>query len=176
MVCSALQRSTGFFTVWQLDIQVPIQSVSITTKFVSSNRVLVEVYSIQHYVIKIVSDLRKVGGFLRYPPPIKLTTTIQLKYCESGVRHHYANPVVCYLLIQRFIMCTVLQRFTVVPLLQVFRYLQILCSLNLQYLFPEIKFCALFYSLIQKFNVVLCFISKSRDLKLCSVLFINLEI
>jgi hypothetical protein len=31
-----------------------------------------------------VSDLRKVGGFLqvlRFPPPIKLTTTIQLKYC-----------------------------------------------------------------------------------------------
>jgi hypothetical protein len=38
-----------------------------------------EVYSIQHYVIKFVSDLRKVGGFprvLRFPPPIKLTPTI----------------------------------------------------------------------------------------------------
>ena len=37
-----------------------------------------EVYSI-HYVIKFVSDLRKVGGFLRelrFPPPIKLTATI----------------------------------------------------------------------------------------------------
>jgi hypothetical protein len=33
----------------------------------------------QHYVIQIVSDLRKVGGFLRvlrFPPPIKLTATI----------------------------------------------------------------------------------------------------
>ena len=33
-----------------------------------------EVYSIQHYVIKFVSDLRQVGGFiqvLRFPPPIK---------------------------------------------------------------------------------------------------------
>jgi len=28
---------------------------------------------IQHYVIKFVSDLRQVGGFLRFPPPIKLT-------------------------------------------------------------------------------------------------------
>jgi hypothetical protein len=38
-----------------------------------------EVYSIQYYVIKFVSDLQQVGGFLqvlRFPSPIKLTTTI----------------------------------------------------------------------------------------------------
>jgi hypothetical protein len=35
-----------------------------------------EVYSIQHYVIKFVNDLRQVGDILWYPPPIKLTTTI----------------------------------------------------------------------------------------------------
>jgi len=38
-----------------------------------------EVYSIQFYVIKFVSDLRQVGGFLRvlrFPAPIKLTATI----------------------------------------------------------------------------------------------------
>jgi hypothetical protein len=37
-----------------------------------------EVYFIQHYVIKFVSDLRQVCCFLRVPrfrPPIKLTTT-----------------------------------------------------------------------------------------------------
>ena len=37
------------------------------------------VYSIQHYMIKFVSDLRLVGGFLRvlrFPPPIKLTSMI----------------------------------------------------------------------------------------------------
>jgi hypothetical protein len=37
-----------------------------------------EVYSIQHYVIKFVSDLQQVSGFLqalRFPPPIKLTAT-----------------------------------------------------------------------------------------------------
>jgi hypothetical protein len=37
------------------------------------------VFSIQHYVIKFVSDLRQVSGFLlilRWPPPIKLTATI----------------------------------------------------------------------------------------------------
>jgi len=34
---------------------------------------------VQYYVIKFVSDLRQVSGFLRvlrFPPPIKLTTTI----------------------------------------------------------------------------------------------------
>ena len=31
---------------------------------------------VQHYVIKLVSDLRQDGGFLRFPPPIKLTAPI----------------------------------------------------------------------------------------------------
>ena len=31
---------------------------------------------LQHYVIKFVSDLRQVSGFLRFPPPIKLAATI----------------------------------------------------------------------------------------------------
>jgi hypothetical protein len=38
-----------------------------------------EVYSIQHYVIKFVSHLWQVGGFLcvlQFPSPIKLTATI----------------------------------------------------------------------------------------------------
>jgi hypothetical protein len=62
-----------------LDLQLPVQSVPITTKVVSSNPVHGEVYSIQHYVIKFVSDLRQLGGFLRvlqFPPPIKLTAMI----------------------------------------------------------------------------------------------------
>ena len=37
----------------------------ITTKVVSSNPVQSEVNTIQHYLIKFVSDLRYVGGFLR---------------------------------------------------------------------------------------------------------------
>ena len=40
-----------------LDLQLPVQSVPITTKVVSLNPVQGEVYSIQQYVIKIVSDL-----------------------------------------------------------------------------------------------------------------------
>jgi len=64
------------FIVGQLDLQLPM---TITTIVVSSNPALGEVYSIQHYVIKFLSDFRQVGGFrrvLRFPPPIKLTATI----------------------------------------------------------------------------------------------------
>jgi hypothetical protein len=53
-----------------------VQSVPITTNVVSSNPANGEV---QHYLIKFVSDLRQVGGFLkvlRFPPPIKLTALI----------------------------------------------------------------------------------------------------
>ena len=56
-----------------------MQSVPIITKVVSSNPAHGEVYSIQHHVIKFVSDLWQVGGFLRvlrFPPPIKLTAMI----------------------------------------------------------------------------------------------------
>ena len=42
-------------------------SVAITTNVVSSNPAHGYAYSIQHYVIKFVSDLRQVGGFLRFP-------------------------------------------------------------------------------------------------------------
>jgi hypothetical protein len=42
-----------------LDLQLPVhvQSVPFTTKVVSLNPFHGEVYSIQHYVIKFVSDL-----------------------------------------------------------------------------------------------------------------------
>jgi hypothetical protein len=65
--------------VWKLDLQLPLQSVCITTEVVSLNPVHGEVYWTKHYVIKVVSDFRQVGGFLqvlRFPPPIKLTSTI----------------------------------------------------------------------------------------------------
>ena len=62
----------------------------------SSNPIHGKVYSIQHYVIKFVSDLRQVGSFLwvlRFPPTIKLTTTIYGNWniAESGVKHHKPN-------------------------------------------------------------------------------------
>jgi hypothetical protein len=42
-----------------------ITTCAITTKVVSSNPVHDKVYLIQHYVIKFVSDLRQVRGYLR---------------------------------------------------------------------------------------------------------------
>ena len=45
---------------------LPMQSVLITSEVVRSNPTHGEVYLIQHYVIKFVSDLRQVCGFLRY--------------------------------------------------------------------------------------------------------------
>jgi hypothetical protein len=56
-----------------------ILTVPITTKVVSLNPIYGEVYSIQNYVIKFISDLGQVGGFhwvLQFSPPIKLTIMI----------------------------------------------------------------------------------------------------
>ena len=47
-----------------------------THTYTPSNLAHGEVYSKQHYVIKFVSDFRRVGGFLRFAPPIELTATI----------------------------------------------------------------------------------------------------
>jgi hypothetical protein len=58
---------------------LPLHPVPIITKVVSLKHAHGGVYSIQHYVIKFASDLQQVSGFiqvLRFPPPIKLTTTI----------------------------------------------------------------------------------------------------
>ena len=65
--------------VWHLDLQLPVQSVPITTNFDSSNLARGEVYSIQHYVIMLVSDSQQVSGslrVLRFPLLRKLTATI----------------------------------------------------------------------------------------------------
>jgi hypothetical protein len=48
-----------------LDLQLPVQSVLITTKCVRSNPADGDVYSILHYVIKFVSDRSVV--FSGYP-------------------------------------------------------------------------------------------------------------
>ena len=76
-----------------MGLQLPKQSVSITTKVVSSNPAHGEEYSKQHYVIKFVSDLRQVGGFswysgflhqLNWPPRYNWNIV------ESDVKHY--NP------------------------------------------------------------------------------------
>ena len=59
---------------------IPVQSVPIINNVVSLNPAQVKcTQHIQHYVIKFVSYLRQVRGFLRvlrFPPSIKLTTMI----------------------------------------------------------------------------------------------------
>jgi hypothetical protein len=45
-----------------LGLKLPVQSVPITTKVVRSNLAQGEVYLIQHYVIKFVSEVWQVGG------------------------------------------------------------------------------------------------------------------
>ena len=65
-----------------LYLQLPVQSVPISTKIVSLNPIHSEVYSIQHYVIKFVSDLRQVCGVFRV---------------ESGIKHHKPNQTLLIL-------------------------------------------------------------------------------
>ena len=72
-------RAVVAVIVYQLNLPLHVQSVPIATNVVCSNPVHGDVYSIQHYVIQFVSDLRQIGGFirlLRFAPIIKLTTTI----------------------------------------------------------------------------------------------------
>jgi hypothetical protein len=62
--------------VWYLDLQLPKQSAyhHWCCEFESRSW-----RGVQHYVIKFVSDLREVSGFLRvlrFPPPTKLSAMI----------------------------------------------------------------------------------------------------
>ena len=72
--------------LWKLDLQLPVKSVPITTKVVSSNPTHCDVYLIQHYVIKLVSDRLLVH---RFSQSRKLTSQNNLNIVES-VEHH--NP------------------------------------------------------------------------------------
>ena len=86
-------------------LQQPMQSVPITTKVASSNHDHGEVYSIQHYVIKIASDLWQVGGFLRllrFTPPNKtdlhdITETL-LKVALNTITPYHQNMAIFHTL------------------------------------------------------------------------------
>ena len=65
-----IQGAVMVVIVWQLDLQLPMQSVPITTNVVSLN----STQAIQHYVIKFVSDKFTTGR--SFSPLIKLTATI----------------------------------------------------------------------------------------------------
>ena len=74
-----------------------MQSVHITTKVVCWNPVHGEMYTIQHYMIKFVGDLRQVGGLLRFPQPIKLIdiTDKLLQVALSTIKQTYALGFDC---------------------------------------------------------------------------------
>jgi hypothetical protein len=66
----------------------------ITTKVVSLNPAHGEVYLIQLYVMKFISDLLQVSDFLQvlwFPPPIKLTAMKNWNIVENGIKHHNPN-------------------------------------------------------------------------------------
>ena len=76
---SNITQAVVVVIVWYMDLQLKKQSVPITTEIVSSNPAHGEMYLKQHYVIMLsVTCDMSVVSFLafRFPPPIKLTTTI----------------------------------------------------------------------------------------------------
>jgi len=78
-------------------VGLPIQSVPITTEVVSSIPANGDVCSIQHYVIKFVSDLRQVGVLVSPGTPAYSTnktgrhdiSEILLKEALSTANHIY---------------------------------------------------------------------------------------
>ena len=73
-----------------------MQSVPIIANVVNSNPAHGEVYSIQHYVIKFVSDLRQVSGFPGYSNKTdrhdltELLLKVALNTIALPLTHHYA--------------------------------------------------------------------------------------
>ena len=88
--CSLLSSFTNnCMIVWLLDLQLLVQSLPNTTKVVGSNLVHGEVYSIQHYVIKVYQWLA-TGLWFSLGTPVSSTKNWNI--VESGVRHHTPNP------------------------------------------------------------------------------------
>ena len=76
--------------------------MSITSKGVSSNPYQGDVYSMQHYVIKFVSELQQVGGFLQvlrvsYTKKNECydITEILLKVALNTIDHIYQKLQTC---------------------------------------------------------------------------------
>jgi len=82
----------------KLDLQLPVQSVPMTTNVVRSNPDNGEVYSIQHCVVQFVSHMRQIGGF-HWATPVSSTnkTEILLKVALSILilRTTHSSTTVC---------------------------------------------------------------------------------
>ena len=86
--------------VWLLNLQLPMQSVTITTNVVRSNSAHGKVHSIQHYVEKKFSDLRQFRCFLwvlRFPPPIKLTAVQSVPITTNVVSLNHVHGEVYWI-------------------------------------------------------------------------------
>ena len=85
------------------DLQLHVQSVPTTTNVVSSNPVHVEVYSIQHYVIKFFSDVA-TGRWFSPNSPVSFTnktdrhdiTEILLKEALNAINHK-SQPILAFI-------------------------------------------------------------------------------
>lgn len=72
---------------WIYDYQCNLVLITTNVVLVSSNLVHGQVYPMQHYVRKFVSDLKQVDGFLLVTPFPSSTNIV-----VSGVQHHNSNP------------------------------------------------------------------------------------
>ena len=73
-----------------------MQSQHITTNVVRSNPVHGEVLSMENYIMKFVSDLWQVGGFLRvlgFPHQYNWPPQYNWNIVESVVKNHQTNIV-----------------------------------------------------------------------------------
>ena len=81
-----------YFLIIVFSLKLPVQLVLITTEVVSSNPGRGEEYLKQHYVIKFVGDLRKVGCILwvlRFPQTNQTNRhDIAEILFERSVKHH----------------------------------------------------------------------------------------
>ena len=87
--------------IWnmQFDLQLPVQSVPITTKVVSLDPAHGKVYLIQHYVIKFDSDLMQVGGFIH-----QVTfNNISVIWCQFYWRRNQRKSPTCCKSLTNFI-------------------------------------------------------------------------
>jgi hypothetical protein len=71
-----------------------MQSVPVTTNVASLNPAHGKVYLIQHYVIKFVSNLQQVGGFLWVLNKIDSHNKIAI-LLKVTLKHHNPN-LLCY--------------------------------------------------------------------------------
>ena len=89
--------------VWQLDLQLPMQSVPITTDNVSSNSAHGEVYSIPHYVIEFVSDSRQVWWFSPGTPVSSTNNTDRHDMPEILLNVAWSTPLNLYVFYDVFL-------------------------------------------------------------------------